>query len=92
MKLLYCRHCGDLFSLRLVERECECGQSRGSYNPDRATAWTRGPCEAVAIGNGSLHDALAKMRAAPPDRAFYPIMAWVRPDSGPGNPRTTHKE
>lgn len=35
LKLLFCRACGDLVSLRLDEiRECKCGNVQGRYSPD----------------------------------------------------------
>jgi hypothetical protein len=90
MKLFLCNHCGDMQKLRYTIRTCDCGATSGAYEADGVNAWLKGPCTSIAIGNGSLQDALARLPRLPADRAFYPIMAWVRPNFGPTNPHTTH--
>lgn len=90
MKLIYCKNCHDLFSLRFIDRECECGASKGAYKTPEF-AWVSGPCVSVAIGNGSLQDAISILQRLQDNRAFYPVMCWVRPNSGPANPRTEEK-
>jgi hypothetical protein len=88
MKLLYCHKCGDVFQLRLhVERSCECGEVTGRYI-DRTNAVTNGKGASLAIGNGSLHDALTLVANMSSERAFYPVMCWARPNEGPANPHT----
>ena len=91
MKLIFCRHCHDVVALRKLERTCECGASSGVYI-DPVTARISGPCVSLAIGNGSLRDAIQHLATLPPDRAFYPVMCWVRPNYGPMNPHTVHTE
>jgi len=34
MKLLYCPNCGDVFNLKLVEKQCSCGKTKGIYLSD----------------------------------------------------------
>lgn len=60
MKLLYCRECGDIFSLRTEEKRCRCkAKTRGAYEADCLHAWYAGD-SAVPLGalNGSFHDAV----------------------------------
>lgn len=96
MKLLYCPYCNDVFQLRVgTVRTCECGECKGKYDDNAATAVTNGKGIDVAIGNGSLADAVVKMRRIgirSPDRSFYPVMCWVRPSSGPTNPHSRVQE
>lgn len=37
MKLLQCSLCGDVFSLRMSARSCQCGRSGGNYRDDGIT-------------------------------------------------------
>jgi len=97
VKLLHCMMCGDVFQLRMKERACECGRCSGKY-VDRVNAEVSGPCVSLAIGNGDLRRAIAVLSSSPQDfdRSFYQggptrlAYVWVRPNSGPRNPPTTH--
>jgi len=97
MKLLYCIKCSDLFKLVRAEmRSCTCGKTRGRYL-NKSDAEISGDAVSIAIGNGSLRDAIGRMRwweAHRPEssrgdyKVFSSVTAWVRPNSGPGNPHT----
>lgn len=87
MKLLLCPKCGDLFALRRELRACECGEVTGRYLSNVA-AETNGNGISVAIGGGSLEQAVRIMRGIGEGRQFYPVMCWVRPNEGPSNPHT----
>ena len=98
MKLLFCPECGAMFSLRIgITKTCDCGRVSGQYN-DRCQAEVNGKGIAVAIGNGSLHDAIYRMQQSKhmhyADRDHFKDSCrveycWVRPHEGPGNPHTT---
>jgi hypothetical protein len=99
MKLLLCPHCEDVFSLSSREdRSCWCGMVTGRYI-NRTEAVTNGKGISIAIGNGSLlnaHYNLTRSGFKDQDRDFYrfrnPVVCWVRPNEGPGNPHTSTKE
>lgn len=57
MKLIYCRECGDIVSLREVERTCICGKSSGQYTDD-INAKINGPCVPLGIANNSFRKAI----------------------------------
>ncbi len=100
MKLLFCETCWDVFKLDEGNpRSCKCGEVTGHY-VDRSRAVTNGKGISIAIGNGSLMQAIVKMHEIHADsknkagRGVYLYQsnihfAWVRPNEGPGNPRTT---
>ena len=89
MKLLYCPTCSDLFALRLrEERRCACGQVTGRY-VNREQAVTNGRGISLAIGNGSLREAIVRMMQRQEEASFAPVMCWVRRNEGPSNPNTT---
>lgn len=99
MKLIYCEQCGDLFQLRVgLMRQCECGAIKGQY-VDVSNAEVSENAVSVAIGNGAFDHAVAAMKLmkqathneADRDdykRATQIQYAWVRPNTGPGNPHT----
>ena len=97
MKLIVCLECADVFQLRVSDmRYCDCGACSGMYNADRTTAVVSGPAISLAIGNGSLINAIYKLKQSgmDKDRDWYideckVTHCWVRPNSGPGNPHTT---
>lgn len=98
MKLLLCHQCGDVFNLKAELKSCACGLVKGRYIND-LEAVVNGEGTSLAIGNGSLHQAIAEaiwMKAdpriglpSPYDRHQGSIIAWARPNSGPANPHTT---
>lgn len=58
MKLLVCKECSDVFSLRLdKERTCECGKTKGKYT-DNINAVYSGPCYPLGFANSSFIDAI----------------------------------
>ena len=100
MKLIYCKDCQDMVKLRLTEmRFCMCGKVYGRYI-DNTTAEVSKTAISIAIGNGSLAQAIQNMELFSErqgdelSRESYqnlaPInYAWVRPNNGAGNPHTT---
>lgn len=94
MKLLFCPTCFDVFKLVIAQRRsCICGSVQGQLL-DNEFARTNGRGVSVVIGNGSLVQAIAKLNNLTQDKnnKFYqkqtPVLCWVRPAKGPGNPRT----
>lgn len=85
MKLLYCRHCGDVFGLREQLRRCVCGQSWGQYL-DRLNAEYGGE-HAVMLGisNPMFHSALHDQRTVGDqvDGRGRRFDAFVIPDGAP---------
>lgn len=105
MKLLYCPRCEDVFKLSLKKvRQCDCGMVKGRYI-NHLLAETNGKGIHIAIGNGSLINAIGDMERLQritkdeADRDEYYKSgkgrishAWVRPQSGNGNPHTIVNE
>lgn len=94
MKLMFCPTCSDVFKLVIAQpRSCICGSVQGQLL-DREFARTNGRGISIVIGNGSLIQAIAKLNNLKQDKdnKFYqkqtPVLCWVRPPTGPGNPRT----
>lgn len=99
MKLIYCPYCGDMFQLRLKGmRECECGRVKGRYL-NNSLAEVSEDAISVAIGNGAFQIAIERMKdhqrvtKDEGDRESYQNYAkidyaWVRPNTGNGNPHT----
>jgi len=99
MKLLFCETCGDIFKLQKIMRACLCGEVRGRYI-DNLRAEVTSNAVSLAIGNGSLRNAMlasetlqTRAGAQYANREDYidecQILAWVRPNTGAGNPHTT---
>ncbi len=96
MKLIMCPACKDVFKLRSALRECDCGLVQGRY-VDASIAEVSKGAISIAIGNGSLQQAISNMNriksSGDADRNSYRDearieYAWVRPNSGKGNPHT----
>lgn len=97
MKLLYCPDCGHVFSLSFNLRSCDCGKVVGRYDTNGESAEVNGAGFALAIGNGSLRDAIYRaisMQSKPEsNRTDYRDQCrveycWIRPHEGDGNPHT----
>ena len=97
MKLLFCSKCWDVFKLAREMRQCFCGDVKGHYLADGHNAVVNGKGHSLAIGNGSLQQAIFRVTAESvgagdkdhfidTGRIEY---AWVRPHTGTGNPRCT---
>lgn len=98
MKLLFCPECQDIFKLKVGEmRFCECGHVYGKYADNGRDAYVSESGVSIAIGNGSLREAIFGMMALQAksknsaDRKSYQTggkieYAWVRPNEGEGNP------
>jgi hypothetical protein len=102
MKVIYCKKCGDLFKLtRKGLRECRCERDevKGKYRADGKHAEVSENAVSIKIPNGSIKEAIRRMERLRKNKpkskdkdykAYSPIPAWVRPNFGPGNPRTHH--
>lgn len=97
MKLLFCGACGDLFNLQPYLKTCRCGTTKGLYTDD-VNAEVNGGGYSIAIGNGSLWQALSNIK---PDQEDFrgpgknvwechpnTIICWSRPHEGQANPHT----
>lgn len=102
MKLIYCEHCHDVVKLTLQMRFCMCGRVFGQYL-NNVEAEVSKTAVSLAIGNGSLDEAVKNMRAFQEshgdelNREGYQHVgkidyAWVRPNEGQGNPHTKVSE
>jgi len=94
MKLLFCDKCDDLFKLGFELRSCSCGYVKGKYI-DSLNAEVNGNGYSLAIGNGSLTDAMYNFDKTNPNltRDFFVKnnkieYCWIRPHEGQGNPHT----
>lgn len=97
MKVMFCANCGDIFSLTPSEvRECRCGTVKGKYNPDGHTAVTNGEGYCLGVNNHTLRDAMLTYGKVPgvEERGYewqrdnLKVEVWIRPHSGPSNPRS----
>ena len=100
MKLLYCPKCQHLFKLTRHElRACKCKQNKvtGQYRKNGKQAEISENAVSIKIHNDSLRDAIRRMKRLKKKKpestdqdyqVFSAIAAWVRPNFGPGNPRT----
>lgn len=94
MKLALCEKCWDVFKLAKEMRQCKCGEVKGRYI-DNMYAEVSENAVSIAIGNGSLENAIRDARNFKGNREDYYkdgngriSHAWVRPNSGEGNPHT----
>ena len=102
MKLILCPACWDVFKLAVGKlRKCECGRCTGRYLDDGHRAEVNGKGISIAIGNGALEKAIYRMKAVKKEAARKGTKvdkdtfiehslishAWVRPNTGSGNPR-----
>lgn len=53
MKLLMCTNCMDVFNLKMEEKKCSCGKTRGKYL-DEIQAVFSGPAIPMGFTNSSL--------------------------------------
>jgi len=93
MKLLMCTRCSDVFKLSRYEtRSCRCGLVKGRYDNNGLDAVSNGKGISLAINNFSLMDAMARIDLSTCTyddfREMCKVECWVRPNSGPGNPRS----
>lgn len=104
MKLLLCEHCWDIFKLDYDMRKCKCGKIKGRYINNSQAEVSKNAIS-VALGNGSLEHSIIDMRKHYEDskgnagrHEYYQEnqgkieYAWVRPNSGYGNPHTKEIE
>jgi hypothetical protein len=98
MKVIYCKECGDLFKLTSKGlRMCKCRNVSGRYRKDGKHAEVSESAVSIKIPNGYIKRAVRRMerlrREEPKStdkdyKAHSSILAWVRPNFGPGNRRT----
>jgi hypothetical protein len=100
MKLVFCPYCSDVFKLDYDMRQCKCGKVKGRYK-DNVNAEVSKDAISLAIGNGALLQAIVQSQThqfatddEAPRQDYYKRgqgkidYAWVRPNTGPGNPHT----
>ena len=92
MKLLYCRKCGDMFSLSLSRKTCSCGEVSGQYADNLRAVYSGKNAIPFCFSNGSFANSAKKQEindAALPDK-FYGerFEAWICP----ANSETFKKE
>jgi hypothetical protein len=58
VKLIYCLECRDVVALKMQERTCLCGKSRGAYGTDGLHAWISGPVIPIGFANPSFREAI----------------------------------
>lgn len=93
MKLLFCPECSDVFKLESEHRQCKCGKVSGHYI-NQQDAVTNGQGISLAIGNGSLVNAIGILNGLGDNHYRHeyikesPVLCWVRPNDGIGNPHT----
>jgi hypothetical protein len=99
MKVLYCKKCKSLVRLRRGKiRKCECGEVWGRYLDKRYAVHSKNENTiSMAIANESFNAAIKRMlwweknrpKSTREDyKAISSVAAWVRPNSGPGNPHS----
>lgn len=94
MKLLLCPNCSDIIKLTYKKKSCECGYVKGYYE-DRIHAVTNGKGYCIAIGNGSIENAIRNLHMLPDDLSRNEYIGkcrveycWIRPHDGNGNRHT----
>jgi len=102
MKVLYCKKCKSLVRLTRRKRECECGRVWGRYLDNRYAEHSENENTiSMAIANESFKAAIKRMRWWEKNRpksnredykAISSIVAWVRPNSGQGNPHSNKRK
>lgn len=103
MKVLYCKKCKSLVRLtRRKMRKCECGEVWGQYLNRRYAEHSKNASTiSIAIANESFNAAIKRMqwwqRKRPESnredyKAISSIVAWVRPNSGRGNPHSNKRK
>ncbi|MHD0644747.1 hypothetical protein ACYPKM_03875 [Pseudomonas aeruginosa] len=91
MKLVYCVVCDDSVVLRMEERMCRCGKSKGKYREDGLTADISGPCVTLGFSSPEFSEAVRKQILLG-DKGLQPLrgtdqlagrtfLAFVIPDS-----------
>lgn len=66
MKLVMCFACGDIFNLTMQDKTCGCGAVTGKYLNNRDAEVT-GRHTAIAMGTGSLHNAMLAVHSETSD-------------------------
>jgi len=99
MKLLLCMNCGDIFNLAKGRiKACHCGRVCGKYEDDGLNAVVNGKGYSLAMGNGSVIDAIKNLDKVTEDFRitsdnfwephYTSIICWARPHEGDTNPHT----
>lgn len=96
MKLIICPKCEDWVKLTYEMRTCGCGHTKGRY-VNSVEAEVSKDAISVGVGNGSFVQALGRLIASVHQGKKYSrgeyidvcgMIAWLRPNSGEGNPHT----
>jgi hypothetical protein len=94
MKLLLCPDCGDVFKLVIYgARSCLCGKTKGVLVDDNH-AVINGEGISMMIDNLLLLKAMKRLEGMDQNKPegyykkYADVACHVRPNSGPGNPRT----
>ena len=74
MKLMLCRHCGDVVKMRAEARTCICGRSKGRYLEDNATVEQTEGSLSLALHNYDLRTAVEAFDESP--AAWHPLMVF----------------
>jgi len=95
MKLICCMFCEDVFKLTMKPKRCECGRV-GGYYLNNLEAVVSSEAVSIALGNGSFLAAIGQLQSSINGKLGRDdwmlagkITAWIRPNSGVGNPHTT---
>lgn len=85
MKLLYCTECHDVFNLRLEEKSCGCGKSKGKYLPNKLHAEYEGPALPLGFTNTTFVEAIKNQPKGLEfsDRMGKTFTAFVIPEKCP---------
>ncbi|CAM5198966.1 hypothetical protein UACE39S_05780 [Ureibacillus acetophenoni] len=75
MKLLMCTNCMDIFNLKLEEKICSCGKTRGKYLDELQAAFS-GPAVTLGFANSSL---IKAVNNRPTEGLGEPFTAFVIP-------------
>jgi hypothetical protein len=102
VKILYCEKCESLVKLtRKKIRSCECGKIVGRYlGKSQAEIFLGAPAISIVISTPSFKAARKRLKWTQKHRrkssredykSIGSVVAWIRPNSGPGNPHTRER-
>lgn len=76
MKLLMCKHCGDVFSLDYEEKCCKCKSVKGKYLDNLNAEYSGDNAIPLGFANGSISEAIKNQ---PLNGMGYNFNAFVIP-------------
>lgn len=83
MKLLFCRHCGDVVKLQRTIRRCKCRAVSGKYLPDGAHAVVSKDALVIGLANPDVVSATGVFLSNHPDAGYRTVRAWVMGKDAP---------